>query len=111
MAVGRGGDTARTVWKAVGDVSGRPGSRAGLRRRGGAPREAAASPHGGAERNRPPAPPPPFRSTRPPAPAHGGPTTTATGAALRTRWRVENSRLLRWFQHAAETGTASTGAR
>src|SRR5450759_902246 len=34
MAVGRGGDTARTVWKAVGDVSGRPGSRAGLRRRG-----------------------------------------------------------------------------
>src|ERR1035437_6474537 len=33
MAVGRGGDTARTVWKAVGDVSGRPGSRAGLRRR------------------------------------------------------------------------------
>src|ERR1035437_2272317 len=34
MAVGRGGDAARTVWKAVGDVSGRPGSRTGLRRRG-----------------------------------------------------------------------------
>src|ERR1035441_1482740 len=72
----------------------------GTRRWGVAPREAAASPHGGAERNRPPAPPPPFRSTRPPAPAHSSPTTTATaGAALRTRRRAENSRLLRWFRN------------
>jgi hypothetical protein len=31
--------------------------------------------------------------------------------ALRTRRRAKNSRLLRWFQHAAETGTASSGAR
>ena len=38
-------------------------------------------------------------------------TTTATGAALRTRRRAESSRLLRWFQHAMETGTASSGAR
>src|ERR1019366_7370294 len=82
----------------------------GTRRWGVAPREAAASPHGGAERKRPPAPPPPFRSTRPPAPAHGG--NGNGGPALRTRRRAESSRLLRWFQHAAaETGTASSGAR
>jgi len=82
----------------------------GTRRWGVAPREAAASPHGGAERNRPPAPPPPFRSTRPPASAHGG--NGNGGPALRTRRRAESSRLLRWFQHAAaETGTASSGAR
>ena len=90
----------------------------GTRRWGVAPREAAASPHGGAERNRPPAPPPPFRSTRPPAPAHGGPTTAATAGPQNGQHgrRAENSRLLRWFQHAAETGTApahvaATGGR
>jgi hypothetical protein len=33
------------------------------------------------------------------------------GPALRTRRRAESSRLLRWFQHATETGTASSGAR
>ena len=194
MAVGRGGDTARTVWKAVGDVSGRPGSRAGLRRRGRADRSTRAKglPARGTRRQPAPRPPRPVHGPRRPlAPAHStshdarsfapkrtplaagrwerargaaghrfrhttlGSGSTGSGSestrrcrtkpatssaaavpqhqaasssarrphhhgnggpALRTRRRAENSRLLRWFQHAAETGTApahvaATGGR
>src|ERR1035441_3401308 len=73
MAVGRGGDTARTVWKAVGDVSGRPGSRAGLRRRGRADRSTRAKglPARGTRRQPAPRPPRPVHGPRRPlAPAH-----------------------------------------
>src|ERR1035437_7472344 len=186
MAVGRGGDTARTVWKAVGDVSGRPGSRAGLRRRGQHKGERVA----GAGNARPTSPtpaspgtwiaPPAGSSTQhqprrpvvraeadsagggpvgegtrrggPPVPAHDAgewlhgkrqrvhtAVQNETGHQLRRRRssapgrqlqrtaappprqrqartanstaRRKQSRLLRWLQHAAETGTASSGAR
>ena len=117
MAVGRGGDTARTVWKAVGDVSGRPGSRAGLRRRGRADRSTRAKglPARGTRRQPAPRPPRPVHGPRRPlAPAHSTNHDARSFAPKRTplaaaRWERARGAAGHRFRHTT-LGSGSTGS-
>src|ERR1035437_7746156 len=111
-AVGRGGDTARTVWKAVGDVSGRPGSRAGLRRRGRAGRSTRAKglPARGTRRQPSPRSPRPVHGPRRPlAPAHstshGHQLPGGRGTVVRAEATPAASGPRRVAHGAAETAT------
>ena len=115
--MGRGGDTARTVWKAVGDVSGRPGSRAGLRRRGRADRSTRAKglPARGTRRQPAPRPPRPVHGPRRPlAPAHSTSHDARSFAPKRTplaaaRWERARGAAGHRFRHTT-LGSGSTGS-
>src|ERR1035437_5508935 len=117
MAVGRGGDTARTVWKAVGDVSGRPGSRAGLRWRARAARSTRAKgfPARGTRRQPAPRPPCPVHGPRRPlAPAHSTSHDARSFAPKRTllaaaRWERARGAAGHRFRHTT-LGSGSTGS-
>ena len=115
--MGRGCDTGRAVWKAVGDVSGRPGSRAGLRRRGRADRSTRAKglPARGTRRQPAPRPPRPVHGPRRPlAPAHSTSHDARSFAPKRTplaaaRWERARGAAGHRFRHTT-LGSGATGS-